>query len=137
MFVNSLNTSNINCDSSICHVWCELLPMFRVKNSIVSYHGDCVKRITINVAWSAFMFFSIQTRQTIEEEEKDDQMSSKLLNGHIRECNNYFLWAYIKLCFEKKNKKNRNYLQVLKTLLIFLYVLKSFIRTWFVFILAN
>jgi len=45
------------------------------------------------------MFFSIQTRQTIEEEEKDDQMSSKLLNGHIRECNNYFLWAYIKLCF--------------------------------------
>jgi len=47
-----------------------------------------------------------------EREEKDNEVSSKILNDIKRECNSYFSQAYKKICFEGKDKKVNHILQV-------------------------
>jgi len=54
------------------------------------------------------MFLNVRACERIEKEEKDNQVSSKLVNDRKLKCNNYFIEAYIKICFKEKNKKNNH-----------------------------
>jgi len=50
------------------------------------------------------MFLNDQARQTIEKEEEDNQVSLKLLNMHVKECNKYFSLSRYKDMLQREEK---------------------------------
>jgi len=62
------------------------------------------------------MLLNVKDLKMIEKQEEENQVNSKLLNNQKRECNNYFLEAYINKQFKEKKKKNRKYFANVETL---------------------
>jgi len=62
------------------------------------------------------MLLNVKDLKMIEKQEEENQVNSKLLNNQKRECNNYFLEAYINKQLKEKKKKNRKYFANVETL---------------------